>query len=128
MTQRMIFGFCFAGILGFVAEFSLIQLGIYLGFGAIIPRFISLPTAILITFFVNRLIAFSNFMPITGQEIVSYYAAMMFGATFSLVLYSLLIFINSSVEFCLVVATTCTALLNFMMSRKLLASKQDHSK
>ena len=123
----MIFGFCFAGILGFVAEFSLIQLGIYLGFGAIIPRFISLPTAILITFFVNRLIAFSNFMPITGQEIVSYYAAMMFGATFSLGLYSVLIFMDISVEICLVLTTICTALLNFLMSRKLLASKQNRS-
>ena len=128
MTQRMFFGFLFAGIVGFIAEFSLIQMGIFLGFGPILPRFISLPIAILITFLVNRFIAFSNFTPITAREIISYYIAMVFGAAFSLVLYSVLLFTNSSVEFCLVVATTCTALLNFMMSRKLLASKQDHSK
>ena len=124
----MFFGFLFAGIVGFIAEFSIIQIGIFLGFGPILPRFISLPMAILITFLVNRFIAFSNFTPITGREIISYYIAMVFGAAFSLGLYSVMIFINFSVEFCLVVATICTALLNFIMSRKLLSSKQDQSK
>ena len=127
MTQRMIIGFCFAGILGFLIEFSLIQIGIYLGFGAIIPRFFSLPAAILITFLVNRFVTFSNFTPIAGREIISYYLAMLFGAAFSLGLYSVLILINIRVEICLVVATICTALLNFVMSRKLLASKHGRS-
>lgn len=124
----MIFGFCFAGILGFIAEFSLIQLGLYLDFGAIIPRFISLPTAILITFLANRFIAFSNFTPITGREIIAYYITMLFGAAFSLGLYSVMVLMNVSVTICLVVATICTALLNFVMSRKLLGSKQNQSK
>ena len=125
MTQRMIFGFCFAGILGFIVEFSLIQIGVYLAFGAIIPRFISLPTAILITFLANRFIAFSNFTPITRREIISYYITMLFGAAFSLGLYSVLVFMNVGVTICLIVATICTAVLNFVMSRKLLVSKQD---
>ena len=128
MTQRMIFGFCFAGILGFIAEFSLIQIGLYLDFGAIIPRFISLPTAILITFLANRFIAFSNFTSITGREIIAYYITMLFGAAFSLGLYSVMVLMNVSVTICLVVATICTALLNFVMSRKLLGSKQNQSK
>lgn len=128
LTHRMVFGFCFAGILGFIAEFSLIQIGIYLEFGAIIPRFISLPTAILITFLANRSITFSNCTPITGREIISYYITMLLGAAFSLGLYSVLVFMNVSVKTCLVVATICTGLFNFVMSRKLMASKQGRSK
>ena len=84
----MIIGFCFAGVLGFLVEICLIKAGIFLGLGAIIPRFVSLPAAIAATFLTNRFISFSNYIPVRGAEIVAYFLAMLVGVL------SLLIFLH----------------------------------
>jgi len=119
----MIIGFCFAGLLGFLVEICLIKAGIFLGLGAIIPRFVSLPAAIAATFLTNRFISFSNYSPVRGAEILSYFFAMLVGASFSFILYSSLIIMEVRVELSLVIATICTTILNFMMSRNLLMHK-----
>jgi putative flippase GtrA len=119
----MIIGFCFAGILGFLVEIYLIKAGIFLGLGAIIPRFASLPAAIAATFLTNRFISFSNYSPVRGAEILAYFLAMLVGASFSFILYSSLIIMEVRVDLSLAIATICTAILNFVMSRKLLTQK-----
>ena len=124
MTLRMIIGFCFAGVLGFLVEICLIKSGMFLGLGAIIPRFVSLPVAIVATFFTNRFISFSNYSPVTVSEILAYFLAMLIGASFSFILYSSLIIMAVGVELSLVIATICTAIANFVMSRRLLLQKK----
>ena len=124
MTLRMIIGFCFAGVLGFLVEICLIKSGMFLGLGAIIPRFVSLPVAIVTTFFTNRFISFSNYSPVTVSEILAYFLAMLIGASFSFILYSSLIIMAVGVELSLVIATICTAIANFVMSRRLFLQKK----
>jgi putative flippase GtrA len=120
----MIIGFCFAGVLGFLVEICLIKSGMFLGLGAIIPRFVSMPVAIVTTFFTNRFISFSNYSPVTVSEILAYFLAMLIGASFSFILYSSLIIMAVGVELSLVIATICTAIANFVMSRRLLLQKK----
>ena len=94
-----------------------------MGLGAIMPRLVSLPAAIVATFLTNRFISFSNNSPVKGAEIIAYFLAMLVGATFSFILYSSLIIMAVSVDLSLAIATICTAMLNFVMSRKLLMQK-----
>ena len=94
-----------------------------MGLGAIIPRFVSLPAAITATFLTNRFISFSNYSPVRGAEIVAYFLAILVGASFSFILYSSLIIMAVRVDLSLAIATICTAILNFVMSRKLLMQK-----
>jgi putative flippase GtrA len=123
VTLRMIIGFCLAGVLGFLVEICLIKSGMFIGLGAIIPRFASLPAAIATTFLTNRFISFSNHSPVKKSEVLTYFLAMFVGASFSFILYSSLIIIDVKVELSLAIATICTAILNFVMSRKLLMQK-----
>jgi putative flippase GtrA len=123
VTLRIIIGFCFAGLLGFLVEICLIKAGVFFGLGAIIPRFVSLPAAIATTFLTNRFITFSNYSPVRGTEILAYFLAMIVGASFSLILYSSLIIMEVKVGLSLAIATICTTILNFVMSRKLLKQK-----
>ncbi|MDC3286229.1 GtrA family protein [Alphaproteobacteria bacterium] len=124
MTLRMIIGFCLAGVLGFLVEICLIKSGMSMGLGAIIPRFASLPAAIATTFLTNRFISFSNYSPVKKLEVLAYFFAMLVGASFSFILYSSLIIMNVKVELSLAIATICTAIVNFVMSRKLLVQKK----
>jgi putative flippase GtrA len=48
---------------------------------------------------------------------------MLVGASFSFILYSSLIIMAVRVDLSLAIATICTAILNFVMSRKLLMQK-----
>ncbi len=124
VTLRMIIGFCLAGVLGFLVEICLIKSGVFMGLGAIIPRFASLPTAIATTFLTNRFISFSNYSPVKKSEVLAYFLAMLAGASFSFILYSSLIIMDVEVELSLAIATICTAIVNFVMSRKLLMQKK----
>ena len=59
-TVKQMIWFCAAGILGFLVELSIVQVGISMSFGPIWPRFVSLPMAIWVTFLVNKNLSFKT--------------------------------------------------------------------
>ena len=116
---RQIFGFGLSGVLGFTVEYILILGGLKLGLGPIIPRILSLPLAILVTFMVNRFISFAQYGPINLKEVFVYYLGMIVGAGTSFLIYTLCIFFHFSILISLVIATCIASGMNFFFSRYL---------
>ena len=116
---RQIFGFGFAGVMGFAVEYILISGGLALGLGAITPRVVSLPLAILVTFLINRFFSFAHYAPISLKEVMSYYLGMLGGAAASFLIYTICILSQFSALVSLVIATCIAAGMNFFFSRYL---------
>ena len=117
IMARQVIGFGIAGVMGFAVEYFTIKTAIAAGFGAITPRFISLPLAILTTYFINRYLSFAIFIRPDFKEIGMYFLGMLGGAAMNLFIYSVLVLFGQSPFFALVFATLIVAWLNFLFSR-----------
>lgn len=116
---RQIIGFGFSGVFGFTVEYIIISVGITLGLGPIIPRCVSLPLAIFVTFIINKFISFAHYMPISFKEVMIYYLAMFAGAGASFFIYTICILSQFSALISLMIATCLAAGINFLFSRYL---------
>ena len=114
---QQIFWFCIAGVLGFLVEVSIIQLGITMSFGPILPRFISLPTAIWITFLVNKHLSFKTEAKKDRNHFFTYFICMLLGATLNFGLYTIAVLSGITPVACLAIAVAVTAIFNFLVSR-----------
>jgi putative flippase GtrA len=113
-------GFCMAGVFGFLIDYGILFAGISIGLGPFMPRFISVPVAIMGTFLLNRFVTFRNFSIVRPREIVSYYLAMWLGVIVNLLTYSILVWLHINHLASLVTATFFAAVLNFFSSRSVL--------
>ena len=86
-TLKQALWFCVAGVLGFLVEVSILQVGISMSLGPIWPRLLSLPTAIWATYLVNKNLSFKTKAKGDNQYFLSYFFGMLFGAAVNFGIY-----------------------------------------
>ena len=118
--------FCMAGVIGFFIDYGILLIGVSIGLGPFMPRFISVPVAIIGTFLLNRFVTFRNFSRVKPREILSYYLAMWLGVVVNLVTYSVLVWFHINHFTALVTATFFAALLNFFSSMSILRNDANY--
>ena len=121
---KQIIWFCVAGILGFVVELSIIQVGISMSFGPIWPRFVSLPMAIWVTFLVNKNLSFKTEVKPDSNYFSAYFIFMLLSAALNFGLYTTAILSGINPTISLALAITITATFNFVMSRFIFSRPQ----
>ena len=114
---RQFIWFSVAGVLGFLVEVGIIQVGISMSFGPILPRVISLPTAIWITFLVNKNLSFRTEAQNNRNHFFTYFICMLLGAALNFGLYTTAILFGMTPVACLAMAAAVTAIFNFLISR-----------
>ena len=109
--------FCVAGILGFLVELSIVQVGISMSFGPIWPRFVSLPMAIWVTFLVNKNFSFKTEARRGNHYFFSYLMGMLLGAALNFGIYTVAVISGITPALSLSIAVATTAMFNFATSR-----------
>ena len=115
--SSQIFFFLIVGLLGFFIEVTIIKIGLYLSFGPLASRFISLPIAIFFTFWMNRFFSFAVKSKPELAEFGKYFMCMIVGACLNFGIYSSLIQDGFEPVISLMVAVVCAASFNFAASR-----------
>ena len=116
--------FCVAGILGFLVELSILQIGISMSFGPILPRFVSLPMAIWVTFLVNKNLSFKTEAKTDSNYFPAYFICMLLGAALNFGLYTTAVLSEVTPTISLLLAVAITAAFNFVMSRFIFSRSQ----
>ena len=119
---RQIFVFLLSGLLGFLVEASTIHFATaYLSFGPNVPRLVSYPIALTLTWYLNRRYGFSVNGKIKISEFGKYTASNLVAQFCNIVLY--ILFVNfTPIEkqpiLALVLATTFSMVLSFVFYSK----------
>ena len=116
-TVKQMIWFCAAGILGFLVELSIVQVGISMSFGPIWPRFVSLPMAIWVTFLVNKNLSFKTEAKRDNNYFFLYFIGMLLGAALNFSVYTVTVISGITPAGSLAIAIAITALFNFATSR-----------
>lgn len=104
--------FIIAGGVGFVVDFSLLNLMLWFGFGPIAGRLISFAFAVLSTFFINRSFTFNSEGNILRQFQAYLFGSLM-GLSINWIIYSLcLAYISPQLS--LVIASAIAMIVNFV--------------
>jgi putative flippase GtrA len=115
---RQILGFILAGLVGFLIEYTFIEFCVHnFGTGAIMPRFISFPTAVIITWYINRRLSFNKKSTANFSEFFRYFRSTAVAQATNVISYGMFIllvpsfsslmalfiasFISTNVSFCL---------------------------
>ena len=109
--------FCVAGVLGFLVEVSILQIGISMSAGPIWPRVFSLPTAIWVTYVVNKNFSFKMEAKRDNHYFFSYFIGMLLGAALNLGIYTLAVISGITPALSLAIAVAISAICNFVTSR-----------
>ena len=116
--------FLIVGSLGFIIEVLIIKIGLYFSFGPFISRSVSLPVAIVFTFWMNRSFSFAvKSQPELG-EFGQYLLCMTVGAGLNFGIYSLLIQVGFEPLGSLMIAVPCSATFNFTASRIIFSNRK----
>lgn len=115
---RQVLGFLVAGVIGFLIEWIIISHFITnFEASAIIPRFISFPIAVVVTWYINRRLSFNKKTPPSLLEFIKYFKSTVLAQGTNFLSYSLILisipsfsalaaliiasFISINVSFCL---------------------------
>ena len=115
--SSQIFFFLIVGLLGFFIEVAIIKIGLYLSFGPLVSRVVSLPVAIIFTFWMNRVFSFAVKSQPEFAEFGKYFVCMIAGACLNFGIYSFLVQDGFEPVRSLMVAVVCSASFNFTASR-----------
>jgi len=116
-TVKQLIWFCVAGVLGFLIELSILQVGISMSVGPIWPRLLSLPMAIWATFLVNKNLSFKTEAKRDNHYFFSYFIGMLLGAALNFGVYTVAVISGSTPALSLAIAVATTAIFNFATSR-----------
>lgn len=124
-TLKQALWFCVAGILGFLVEVSILQVGISMSLGPIWPRLLSLPTAIWATYLVNKNLSFKTEAKRDNQYFLSYFFGMLLGAAVNFGIYIAAIIFGITPALSLAIAVATAAIFNFATSRFIFSRAAD---
>ena len=116
-TVKQLIWFCVAGVLGFLIELSILQVGISMSVGPIWPRLLSLPMAIWATFLVNKNLSFKMEAKRDNHYFFSYFIGMLLGAALNFGVYTVAVISGIAPALSLAIAVATTAIFNFATSR-----------
>ena len=94
LRLKQLIWFGFAGVVGYLVEISIINFAVGFGFGAILPRLVSLPTAILVTYHINKKYSFKSKRRAVPYQKTKYFFGMVLGAALNFLIYCVFIYVN----------------------------------
>lgn len=118
-NRDLFFRFCITGGIGFITDFTLLHLLLWLGAGPLVSRLISVSIALCCTWLLNRHFTFRTEKPFSWKEVASYLSVNGVGAAINYSVYSfcvLLLALTPTVG--LIAGSAAGLFLNFLGNKR----------